>query len=144
MHASLIWLGVAVALALGEAAAGELFLLMLAGGALGGGAAAGLGAPLWLQALVFALTSVLLIGVVRPYARRRLLAGTPETETNTAALVGRTGRVLEPVGRDSGLVEIGGDVWTARPLFDGEGFAADEPVYVHEIRGATVVVTRAA
>ena len=34
-------------LAVGEAAGGELFLLMLAGGALGGSAAAFLGAPIW-------------------------------------------------------------------------------------------------
>lgn len=142
MHVGLGWLGVAVLLAVGEAAGGELFLLMLAGGALGGSAAAFLGAPIWGQALAFALVSVILIAGVRPLVRRRLLAALPEHDTNTAALTGRDGIVVEAVGHSGGLVQLGGDTWTARPLLDGDTFEEGEKILVHEIDGATAIVVR--
>ena len=142
MHVGLIWLGAAVLLAAGESVGGELFLLMLAGGALGGSAAAFLGAPVWGQALAFALVSVILVAGVRPIVRRRLLSALPEHDTNTAALTGRGGTVLEAVGPNAGLVEIAGDTWTARPLLDGDTIEAGEKVLVHEIDGATAIVVR--
>ncbi|HJC28491.1 MAG TPA: NfeD family protein [Candidatus Dietzia intestinipullorum] len=142
MHIGLGWLGAAVLLAAGEAVGGELVLLMLAGGALGGSAAAFLGAPLWGQALAFALVSVILLVGVRPLARKRLLSALPENDTNTAALTGRDGTVVEAVGSGGGLVELGGDTWTARPLLEGETFEAGEKILVHEIQGATAIVVR--
>lgn len=138
----LIWLGAAVLLAAGESVGGELFLLMLAGGALGGSAAAFLGAPVWGQALAFALVSVVLVAGVRPLVRKRLLSALPEHDTNTAALTGRGGTVVETVGPGRGLVEIAGDTWTARPLIDGETFEAGDKILVHQIEGATAIVVR--
>lgn len=138
----LIWLGAAVLLAAGESVGGELFLLMLAGGALGGSAAAFLGAPVWGQALAFALVSIILVAGVRPVIRRRLLSALPEHDTNTAALTGRGGTVVEAVGPGRGLVEIAGDTWTARPLLDGETFEPGEKILVHQIEGATAIVVR--
>ncbi|WP_291084463.1 NfeD family protein [Dietzia sp. UBA5065] len=142
MHVGLFWLGAAVLLAAGEAAGGELFMLMLAGGALGGSAAAFLGAPVWGQALAFALVAIVLVAGVRPLVRRRLLSALPEHDTNTAALTGRGGTVVEAVGQSGGLVRIAGDTWTARALIEGESFEAGEKVLVHEIDGATAVVVR--
>lgn len=142
MHVGLGWLGAAVLLAAGEALGGELFLLMLAGGALGGSAAAFLGAPVWGQALAFALVSLILVVGVRPLVRRRMMSALPEHETNTAALTGRDGTVVESVGATGGLVRIGGDTWTARPLLEGETFESGEKILVHEIEGATAIVVR--
>ena len=142
MHFGLIWLGAAVLLAAGEAVGGELFLLMLAGGALGGAASASLGAPVWGQALAFALVSVVLVAGVRPLVRRRLLAALPEHDTNTAALTGRGGVVVEAIGQVGGLVEIAGDTWTARPLIDGDTFETGEKILVHQIEGATAIVVK--
>lgn len=142
MHVGLAWLGAAVLLAAGEAAGGELFMLMLAGGALGGSAAAFLGAPLWGQALAFALVSLILVLGVRPLVRRRLLKALPEHDTNTAALTGRDGTVVEAIGHTGGLVEIAGDTWTARSLIEGETFDPGDKVLVHEIEGATAIVVR--
>src|SRR5699024_7742201 len=142
MHIGLGWLGAAVLLAAGEAFGGELVLLMLAGGALGGSAAAFLGAPLWGQALAFALVSGILLVGVRPLARKRLLSALPEHDTNAAALTGGDGPVVEAVGSGGGLVERGGDTWTARPLLEGETFEAGEKILVHEIQGATAIVVR--
>lgn len=142
MHVGLMWLGAAVLLAAGEAAGGELFFIMLAVGALGGSGAAFLGAPLWGQALAFALVSVVMLAAVRPVVRRRMLSALPEHDTNTAALTGRNGTVVEEIDSNGGLVEIAGDTWTARALLEGETFAAGDKVLVHEIEGATAIVVR--
>lgn len=142
MHVGLIWLGAAVLLAAGEAAGGELLFIMLAVGALGGSGAAFLGAPLWGQALAFALVSVIMLAAVRPIVRRRILSALPEHDTNMAALTGRHGTVVEAIDSQSGLVEIAGDTWTARPLLEGETFAAGDKILVHQIEGATAIVVR--
>ena len=78
MSAAVIWLIVALGLAGAEALTGDMFLLMLGGGAL---AAAGsswlLDLPIWADGAVFLVVSVLLLVLVRPALRRRL---TPREE----------------------------------------------------------------
>src|SRR3984893_14696899 len=73
MPAALIWLIVAFGLAGAEALTGDMFMLMLSGGAL---AAAGsswlLNLPIWADGAVFLVVSVLLLVLVRPVLRRRL------------------------------------------------------------------------
>ncbi len=69
MSAAVIWLIVALGLAGAEALTGDMFLLMLGGGAL---AAAGsswlLDLPIWTDGAVFLVVSVLLMALVRPSA----------------------------------------------------------------------------
>ena len=76
MPAALIWLVFALGLAGAEALTGDLFLIMLSGGAL---AAAGsswlLDWPVWADGAVFLVVSVLLLALVRPALKRRILAG---------------------------------------------------------------------
>ncbi len=140
MPAAVIWLIFALVLAGGEALTGHLFLLMLAGGAL---AAAGsswlLDLPVWGDATVFLVVSVLLLVVVRPALRRRLTParGLP---TGIEALQGKSALVLDRVARDEGQVKLDGQVWTARPLNDNDVFEPGERVTVMQINGATAVV----
>ncbi|WP_333617753.1 NfeD family protein [Dietzia sp.] len=138
---ALIWLAGAGLLALAETASGDLFLLMLAGGALGGAGAAALGAPIWLQGIVFAIVSIVLVLGVRPLAKSRLLAGTG-AHTNVDALTGREAEITGAISGAPGLVTIGGDEWTARALVPGEEFAVGEHVWIHEIDGATAIVAK--
>jgi len=140
MPAAVIWLIFALALAGGEALTGHMFLLMLSGGAL---AAAGsswlLGAPVWADAAVFVVVSVLLLVLVRPALRRRL---TPPNElpTGIKALEGKKALVLDRVARDEGQVKLDGQVWTARPLNDNDVYEPGDRVTVMQISGATAVV----
>ncbi len=140
MPAAVIWLIFALALAGGEALTGHLFLLMLSGGAL---AAAGsswlLGGPVWVDAAVFLVVSILLLAVVRPALRRRL---TPPKmlPTGIEALAGKSALVLGRVARDEGQVKLDGQVWTARPLNDNDVYEPGERVTVMQINGATAVV----
>nr|WP_240945225.1 NfeD family protein [Rhodococcus sp. HNM0569] len=138
----MIWLVASVLLAGAEALTGELFLLMLAGGAL---ATAGFSAltdfPVWLDAVVFGVVSIALIVGVRPTLMRRF-ATPPPTPTGIDALPGRQALVLEDVGEHSGRVKLAGDEWTARPLDTTEVYPAGTTVTVMEIDGATAVVWR--
>jgi membrane protein implicated in regulation of membrane protease activity len=139
MSAAVIWLIVALGLAGAEALTGDMFLLMLGGGAL---AAAGsswlLDLPIWSDGAVFLVVSVLLLLLVRPALRRRL---TPKSlTTGIKALEGKTALVLDRVARDEGQVKVDGQVWTARPLNEGDVFEPGERVTVMHIDGATAVV----
>ena len=140
MDAWVLWLVVAVALAVGEVLTLSFFLFPFALGAAaaalvelaGGGTGPAVGA--------FAAVSAVSLAVVRPIAQRHLRTP-PQLRTGTAALVGRTATVLEPVSADAGTVKLEGEVWTARPLDDDATIAAGTRVHVVEIRGATALVT---
>lgn len=127
-------------LAAAEALSGDLFLIMLAGGALvTAGVSAATDWPVWIDGVVFAVTSVALLLLVRPVLLRRF-STPPPTPTNVAALTGKHALVLEEVGAHAGQVKIGGEVWTARPLDSTEVYSAGSTVTVMKIDGATAVV----
>jgi membrane protein implicated in regulation of membrane protease activity len=140
MPAALIWLIVALGLVGAEALTGDMSLLMLGGGAL---AAAGsswlLDFPVWADGVVFLVVSVLLLVLVRPALRRRLTAARG-MRTGVQALEGKSALVLDRVARDEGQVKLDGQLWTARPLNDGDVFEPGEQVTVLHIDGATAVV----
>ncbi|OBF61193.1 hypothetical protein A5753_18305 [Mycobacterium sp. 852002-51971_SCH5477799-a] len=140
MPAAVLWLIFALVLAGAEALTGHLFLVMLGGGAL----AAALTSwvtdfPAWTNGAVFLVVSVLLLVLVRPPLKRRLTpAEVPRL--GIEALQGKTALVLERVGRDAGQVKLDGQVWSARPLNEGDVYEPGEPVTVMQIDGATAVV----
>jgi len=139
MPVPLLWLIGALGLAGAEALTGDLFLLMLSGGAL---ATAGLSWavdwPIWADGACFLVISVLLLALVRPALRKRFsAAGLPEP---VRALEGRSALVLDRVARHEGQVKLDGEVWTARPLRDDDVFEAGDHVTVMQIDGATAVV----
>ena len=140
MPAALIWLVFALGLAAAEALTGDMFLLMLSGGAL---AAAGsswlLGLPLWADGAVFLVVSVLLLFGVRPPLRRKLTAGTGLPEP-VRALEGKHALVLDRVDLNHGLVKLDGEVWSARPYTEEDVYEAGEQVTVMHVDGATAVV----
>jgi membrane protein implicated in regulation of membrane protease activity len=140
MEAWMIWILVAVMFAAGEVASLSFFLAPFAVGALLGGLAelAGLGSIV--AVIVFLASSGLLLGFVRPIARRHLYTA-PQIRTGTAALVGKTAVVTQEVDDGGGAIKLEGEVWTARTYVEGEVFAAGHRVHVVEIRGATALVS---
>ena len=142
MPTALIWLVFAVGLATAEALTGDMFLLMLSGGALAAAGSSWLpGVPLWADGLVFLVVSVLLLGGVRPVLRRRLTAGAGLPEP-VKALEGKHALVLERVDQHRGQVKLDGEVWTARSYTDDDVYQPGEQVSVMHIDGATAVVWR--
>jgi membrane protein implicated in regulation of membrane protease activity len=142
MPAALIWLIFALVLAGAEALTGDMFLLMLGGGALAAAASSWLVEwPIWTGGAVFLVVSVLLLALVRPGLRRRLLPANG-ARTGVAALEGKNALVLDRVARDAGQVKLDGQTWTARPFNDGDIYEPGEQVTVMHIDGATAVVWR--
>ncbi len=84
----------------------------------------------------FLASSFLLLGIVRPIARRHV-SMPPQLRTGTAALVGETAVVLERISNDEGVgsVRLKGQVWTARAYDDGSSYEAGEPGTRHGDQG---------
>lgn len=140
MPLPLIWLILALGLAGAEALTGDMFLLMLAGGALAASGSSWLfDLPLWADGVVFLVVSVLLLVLVRPALRRRFETGRGLPEP-VKALEGKSALVLDRVAQHEGQVKLDGEVWTARPLNDHDVYEPGEHVTVVRIDGATAVV----
>jgi membrane protein implicated in regulation of membrane protease activity len=142
MPVALIWLIVALALAGAEVLTGDMFLLMLSGGALSAAGAHWLfGGPPWLDGVVFLVVSVLLVVGVRPALRRRLTAGKGLPEP-VKALEGKSALVLDRIARHEGQVKLDGEIWTARPFNVDDVYEPGDHVTVVHIDGATAVVSK--
>jgi membrane protein implicated in regulation of membrane protease activity len=133
------WLSLALLLAAAEIVSLDLVLLMLAVGACAGAATSVLTDSIPVQLLVAIVVSVAMLGVVRPSVVKRLHRG-PELTTGHAALVGRHGVVIAPVGRRGGLIRLAGEDWTARSFDPDLTIDTGAEVEVFEIDGATAVV----
>ena len=136
------WLVLFLGLAAIETLTLDLFFAMLSVGALGAMLAAILGAPVFLQVVIFCIVALLMIGVVRPLALKHLERGPKDQRSNIDRLIGEPALALEAVSGSTGIVKIGGDVWTARTP-DGSTLAAGAAVLVERIDGATAVVVAA-
>jgi membrane protein implicated in regulation of membrane protease activity len=139
VSAWLVWVLVAVGLAVGELLTLGFFLGPVAIAAAAAAVVAVAGGGIALQLLVFIGGSVASLLVLRPIARGHLRTP-PELRTGTAALVGTRAVVLARVDDEGGQVKIGGEVWSARPFFEGEVLEPGTRVEVGRIEGATALV----
>jgi membrane protein implicated in regulation of membrane protease activity len=138
----ILWVVAACILGIGEMHTGGLYLLPFAVGAALAAAVSVLGVSALLAVLVFVIASVIVLGALRPVARRHRRLP-PAIRTGAAALVGRRAMVLERIANDEGVgcVKIeGGEVWTARSYDEDEVINVGERVEVVEIKGATALV----
>ncbi|HEX5851771.1 MAG TPA: NfeD family protein [Solirubrobacteraceae bacterium] len=138
----ILWLLAACILGIGEMHQGGFYLLPFAIGAALAGAVSLLGVGTLLSAIMFVASSAVVLGALRPVARRHRQLP-PAIRTGAAALVGKRATVLERIANDEGVgcVRIeGGEVWTARSYDEDEVIDAGERVEVVEIRGATALV----
>jgi membrane protein implicated in regulation of membrane protease activity len=138
----ILWLVAAGALGVGEMHTGGFYLLPFAIGAALAATVSLLGVGALLSGILFVLTSAIVVGALRPVARRHRRLP-PSIRTGAAALVGKRAMVLERIANDEGVgcVKIGGEVWTARAYDEDQVIEAGERVQVIEIRGATALVS---
>lgn len=93
---------------------GDFYVMCFAIGAAFTSIASAIGLGFYGQLLVFALSSVLCIFFVRPFALKYLHVNRKERLSNADALIGRIGRVSETVTEGGyGRVAIDGDDWKA-------------------------------
>lgn len=142
--AVLLWIVLAVVLAVAEAFTATFVLIMFGAGALAAAAVAGLGASLVWQVVTFAVVSGLSLALLRPVIRKHALpaiSGADET-IGIKALEGAPGYVLEQVTAEGGLVRIDGELWTARAFETTQVIEAGERIRVIEVEATTVLVWR--
>ncbi|MEU7924969.1 NfeD family protein [Micromonospora sp. NPDC049801] len=139
---AVVWIVLGVVLAVAEIFTTTLFLIMFGAGAFAAAGAAALGAPVAVQALVFAVVSALSLVVVRPVIKRhgRSALESGEQPFGVEAIEGSTALVLERVDADHGLVKIDGELWTARAYDTTQTFEPGQRVRVIKVRGATALV----
>lgn len=140
----MLWIVLGVVLAVAEIFTTTLFLIMFAAGAFAAAGAAALGAPVGVQAIVFAAVSALTTLSVRPTLRkhRRSALDSGEQPFGVEAIEGSTALVLERVDAGQGMVKIDGELWQARSYDASQNFAPGERVQVIQVRGATALVWR--
>ncbi|CAN5502215.1 NfeD family protein [soil metagenome] len=135
------WTGAALILGLIEIASLDLVFTMLAGAALVAAVAAFLGAAFPLQVIVFVITALALLALLRPLLLRRLNLTGPAPTTNADANVGQRAEVLVAVNDRSGTVKLRGEEWTARTADPDRELPPGQMVDVVRIDGATAVVS---
>ncbi len=138
----LIWIGIALALAVVEVATVALFAAFAALGAVGAAVAAYLGADLLVQGVVFGAVSLAGILLIRPWLLRYLKRrSTPEMLSGASGMVGMTAIVVDAIaGPESrGHVRVAGENWPALTA-DGTAIKAGRIVRIIDIDKATLVV----
>lgn len=136
----LLWLIAAGLFAIAEVLSTDLVLIMCAAGALLAAGVTGIGAPVAVQTAVFAVSSIGLLGLVRPAAKRRMELSLPHAPTGIDALVGQQAVVVRTVDSWGGRVRLAGEEWSARAYDGTEVLAEGAVVRVMEIRGAEAMV----
>ncbi|WP_430791794.1 NfeD family protein [Actinoplanes sp. G11-F43] len=139
---AVLWIVLAVALAVGEAFTATILIIFFAAGALAAAGAAALGFGLIAQVLVFAVVSGLSVAALRPIILKhsRPAIETGDTPFGVEAIEGSRGTVVDTVDGDHGMIKIDGELWQARSFDSNETFAPGEHVRVVKLRGVTVLV----
>jgi membrane protein implicated in regulation of membrane protease activity len=136
----LLWVLIAVALAVGEVLTPGLFFLGPVALAAGAAAAASLlGAGTLGSLIVFIVCSVASLGILRPIARSHLRLPAL-SRTGTDAMIGRKGIVTKQVDCNGGRVRIGGEEWSARAYLDDQVLPEGRTVDIIQIEGVTALV----
>ncbi len=91
----LVWVAVIIIAIAVETASAQLVSIWFAGGGLAGLVAHFLHAPFWLQVIVAAVVTLILLLATRPFVRRFLQE--KETHTNADRVVGSIAVVTEPI-----------------------------------------------
>lgn len=134
-----VWLVLGAGLAVTELVTLDFTLLMLAAGAVAGGATALIfPGMLWLQIAVAVVVSILMLALLRPTLLEKIRR-MPGYRSSVDKLVGSTGVVVAEITAAGGEVKLSGEVWTARSV-DGNPIPAGEQIEVYQVDGATVVV----
>ncbi|MGX8716055.1 MAG: NfeD family protein [Lachnospiraceae bacterium] len=140
--AEYMWLIICGVLIVMEMSTVSLTTIWFAGGAFIAFIVQKLGFGFTGQLLVFAIVSLVLLIFTRPIVKKHL--NTRTTRTNVEAMEGKTGVVTEKISnlKNTGLVRVAGQIWTARSHDDGEEFEKGDQVQVLRVSGVKLIVKR--
>ena len=117
-----------------------LTTIWFAGGALVAIFAAIVGAPIWLQAVIFIVVSLLLLFFTRPIAVKYF--NKDRVKTNVESMVGRQAIVISEIDnlQSIGQVTVSGQEWSARSADERVKIAVGAVVTVVAINGVKLIV----
>jgi membrane protein implicated in regulation of membrane protease activity len=141
-YAWIIWLAVILVFVILEVVTIDFTSLMLGVGSLGGLVTSLFHLPFWLQVVVAAVLSLLLLFTVRPPLKRALQRGGDKTKSNVDALLGLTGVVITDFnGKPTNVKLANGETWTVqREAPTQPELKEGDHVVVTAINGSTAVV----
>lgn len=135
----IIWLAIAVACAVIEAATMGLTTIWFSGGALAALITAFCNGSVLLQVISFVVVSAVLLLFTRPIAKKHF--NNKVVNTNVDAIIGSEGIAETDFGiHEKGQVRADGKIWAA--VCEGEAISKGSVVVIKEIRGVTLTVER--
>ena len=140
MEAYQIWLIAAIALVIFEICSATFGAICFAIGAGFSALAAGLGAGLTWQIVIFAIVSLLTFVFLRPFMLKFMDRKSKDVKTNAEAIIGRKGIVSERIDAEqhTGRVAIDGDDWKA---VSEDGSIIEKGVSVEIVKMDSIIVT---
>ena len=140
MNMIVIWIILAVVFLVVELFTVGMVSLWFMVGALVSLLATALGAPIWLQILLFLLVSIACFALL--YPKLKHLVGRNRQPTNADMVLDKTCVVTQRIDNlaGTGAVSIGGKTWTARTA-DGKTVEKDSLVRVDQIQGVKLIVS---
>ena len=140
---SIVWLGLLIVFAVGEAVTVGLTSIWFAAGALGALITSTLTENLLIQIIVFLALSLVTLLLVRPLARKYFIPR--RVATNADRILGQEGIVTEDIDNleAKGQVKVSGTVWSARSQRDEVPIPAGTRVRILRIEGVKVFVAPA-
>lgn len=138
----IVWLAVLIILVMIEIFTLGLTTIWFAGGALVAIVVAVLGGPVWLQIMIAAVVSGVLLFFTRPVAMKYF--NRDRERTNAESLVGRQAIVISEINNLQGIgqVTINGMEWTARSIMDGQTIEPGDIVIIRGINGVKLLVEK--
>lgn len=136
----IFWLVLLIVFILIEVMTMGLATIWFAGGALIAVLASLLGAPVWLQVILFFAVSLLLLFFTRPVAVKYFNRN--RIKTNVESMVGRQAIVISEIDNIQGIgqVTVSGQEWSARSCDDKVRIPAGAVVDVMAIKGVKLIV----
>ena len=138
----IIWLGILAVLLIIEGLTTALTTIWFAGGALAAAVAAGFGAGIVPQLLLFFAVSLVLLFFTRPVALKLMNKDTEKTNVN--GLPGKTAVVIQKIDNlaQTGQVRINDIEWLARTPDDNVTIPEGTVVLIKEVHGVRLIVEK--
>ena len=140
MNLTLLWLIIFVVCIAVEIGTMGLTTIWFAGGALIASIVAAIGAPIWLQVVLFFGVSFILLYFTRPVAVKYF--NKDRVKTNVESMIGKQAIVISEINNLQGIgqVTVGGIEWSARTVQEGITLPVGCVVVVRAISGVKLIV----
>ena len=138
----LAWIIVMIACLVIEGLTMGVATIWFAFGALIAFLAYSLGANLLVQVISFLVVSIILLIFTRPIVSKYLKIG--NIKTNAEGLIGERAKVISRINNlnNEGSVQVKGQIWSARSLYDNMEIEKDAVVYIKNIVGVKLIVSK--